>query len=80
MERARCCNVCPVVSRLFIPEPILSAAAGRALRLGLLANRLQITDKRLDQQQYTPVTSSQCEASVDGKDLGPGELEVSSSL
>jgi hypothetical protein len=46
----------------------------------LRVNRLQIVDKRLDQQQYTPVTSSQYEASVDGKDLGPGELEVSSNL
>ena len=41
---------------------------------------LQIMDKQLDQQQYTRVTSSQCEVSVDGKDLGLGELEVSSSL
>ena len=46
----------------------------------MLVNRLQIMDKQLDQQQYTQVTSSQCEASVDGNDLGPGELEVSSSL
>ena len=58
-----------------------SSAGLRNLRLlTLLMGCPQITDKRLDQQRYTPQTSSQYEGSVDGKDLGPDGLEVTSFL